>query len=268
MQEPFKILDLSDTHEGSCFGLTLPATNGSWHGDEKWHEWQKLLHDWFFEEVTKRGPYDMILHKGEMIHGPGKKSTLGLHTTDVCDQAKGAANLLLELPRKPDAPIRLCRASGYHSRGHAHYEEMVVDKLGKAGVHDVTLKTHQRFEVNGWKFDAAHKVGGSRTAYCQGTQLQKGAVVDILRQWMKDEKPADVYLRGHNHYDFFLGNHRFSIWQSPALEWPLGELSVEIDSPYYFVGFNHWEVWPDRKPVPETVILRARMPEDKYEVIK
>jgi hypothetical protein len=218
---------------------------------------------WFWNEVDRLGPFDMVLHNAETLDGPGKKSTLDLWTTDMEEQADDAVDVLSELPTDT---YRLTYGSNYHSVGESKHEHMVVRGLREKG-YDASIAKHKRFEVNGVKFDAAHKVGGSRTAYAQGTQLAKGAVIDMLRQVYNEQDPADVYIRSHNHYYYFVGNDMYAAYQTPCMEWPFGTYGTEVDGPFYTVGFLHITVADDGEVTVRPKRLRAQIPDAEYEVL-
>jgi len=257
MAEPYTLLVMSDSHSGDVAGLTEPG-----QGHDRWHWWQGKMWDWWKRQLQDIGHVDVVLHIGELLEGPGKKSTLELFLPDMDDQAEHAAQILNMVGA--DA-YRLCYASKYHAGRETRHERRVVKELRSMG-HDASIGKHQRFELHGVKFDGAHKVGGSRTAYAQGTQLGKGAVIDIIRQYYNGKHKADFYFRGHNHYFYFVGNDWYTIYNTPSLKWPLGEYGVEIDSPFYTVGILKVKVSPGGHVDVDPRILHANLPETDYEV--
>lgn len=252
----YHALVMSDTHSGDAAGLTQYNM-----GHQKHHWWQETMRNWWRQKLEEIGPVDDCIHLGETLEGPGKRSTLELVLPDVEEQAEHAGDLLDEV----DAQNYLLNyASNYHSSGEGRYEHMVVKRLRELG-NKADIRKHQRVEVYGTKIDTAHKVGGSRTAYGQGTQLAKGAVLDILRQVYNEADPAHIYFRAHNHYYYHVGNDLYTAYNLPAMKWPHGAYGVEIDGPFYTLGMLELTVWEDGTPEITEHLLRTKYPETQYQ---
>lgn len=253
--KPYRLVILSDQHEGDVAGLTNPAEVKT-----EYKELASILFKWWIAKIEEIGPVDHILHLGETCEGPGHKSTLELYETDTIKQAEGAAEKLL-MWKCPQ--YSLCYASKYHTSDDAKNERDVVKSLLLAG-RRADIKVTQKLDIRGVKINGRHKIGGSSTGYGGASQAAKTAVTDFVRSVVKGYEPADWYFRGHVHEYWHVENAGFNVVVNPALKWPVGEYGVNLDRPYYDMGFTQLDVWDKETVDFHRHDLRIRLPEDVY----
>src|SRR6056297_1426187 len=253
--KPYRLVVLSDQHEGDVAGLTNPAEVKTEH-----KELARILFEWYIAKIGEIGPIDHMLHLGETCEGPGHKSTLELYETDTLKQAEGAAEKLLMW----NCPVySLCYASKYHTSSDAKNERAVVTQLQLAG-RKADIKVTQKLDIRGVKINGRHKIGGSSTGHGGASQAAKTAPIDIVRAAIKGYAPADWYFRGHIHEYWHVENAGFNVVVNPALKWPVGEYGINLDRPYYDMGFTMLDIYDRDRVDFHRFELKVPLPEDVY----
>ena len=250
----FTIAVESDMHCGSVYGLANPADVPTEYKDIA-----RLLFKWREGIIKEVGKVDMLIHLGEVTDGPGHKSAIELYETDMDAQAESAADLMTMWNCND---YRMCFGSKYHTGCDSKTERMVVKELKLKGKL-VDIKDTQRLNVDGVKINARHHSGASSTPQGKWSQLAKGATTDMLRGVYRDYPGADLYLRAHTHEFAYVGNDAWAAYNSPALQWPLGEYGLKMDRVWYTMGLmvikiesGMWNTTP--------YLFKAKLPEETY----
>lgn len=177
---------------------------------------QKEMWDWYKETIKKLQPIDVLFHLGDCIDGFGKKSGgIELITSDMLKQCEIASECIDLVKAKE---IYLLHGTGYHCGTDVDYEEIVAKnvKAKKIGSHEwISFST----DKNPIIFDLKHHVGSSTSPYNRGVSVAKDQLWNSLWAEKELQPKANILLRGHVHYDSYIGNSDFLGMTVPGLQW-------------------------------------------------
>jgi hypothetical protein len=129
---------------------------------------------------------------------------------------------------------------------------------------EADIKITQRLDIRGVKINGRHKIGGSSTGHGGASQAFKTAPTDMIRSVAQGYEPADWYFRGHVHEYWKVENSVATVVINPALKWPIGEYGVNLDRPYYNMGFTQLDVYSPSRVDYFHHALNVKLPEDEY----
>ena len=268
MRKRKRILVISDTHCGHLTGLTPPAwqvkefgksstKRNKWAAMERdmWREYKRLL--------KKYGPYDLAFHLGDMIDGKGKKSGGGeLITSNLEEQSDMAAYVCDTVRLHANKGFKWYGVMGTNYHVSNDGDNWDVVSANRAGFE--RMGAHEWIDVNGLIFDLKHKVGGSAIPYGRGTAIARARFQNVLWAEMDAQPKSHVFLRGHNHYTFQVGEP--GTWLAlvcPALQGWTKFGALECEAPVHWgisvfdvVNKNDWSYHVD-KTVFESAKARA-----------
>ena len=230
-----KILVLGDLHCGDNAGLTPPDEQKK---NSLYTKTQEALYDWYADEVTSRGPYDMTLFMGDMTEGQNNKNTIELYETNTDRQAEIAAECasIIDCPRESMYTVY---GTPFHTAGSYSFEDHFCDIMGIA-----RPKTVQRINVGGLiRINAKHTVGRSSIPYGQGTPTYKEMVNELLSAIAQEDTAADICIRAHAHYSVqMIARDRQSI-VIPCLKYPGSVFGRKLQESQYDMGLGIIEVY-------------------------
>lgn len=252
-------ITISDIHGGDCFGLTDPA-NIPQKKHKHAKEFTKILYDWYGNKLVDIGPVQTVLCPGEVTEGRGDKDTIELWTTDLEEQAESSAEILAMIPAEK---YYINYATQYHSGREMRTDRLVARLLRDDFARDAEIQGTWRLDIEKVKVNLSHHTGGSSTPHTFASQLMKSGTNDVTRAWYRGFEPADLYFRAHTHIYGYAGNDRLTVYNCPAMKWPLGHFGIRIDRPYYAMGFLEWWVEGSEWWI-KPHIFRHPLPEEKY----
>ena len=194
------IVVLSDTHGGSRYGLCSPDARLT---DDDRGEYAPTLtigQRWLWDAYTAaidgvlalagKSRVDVV-HNGDVCQGTRYPD--GLMTTRLADHlAIAAANMAPWFTHKGVKSLTLVSGTGAHDFGEGSAEEAVACMLGR----NVQMVSHPLLDVDGLSVDVAHH--GPHTGIRAWTEGNVARLY-LLDRLMRDDPPADVYVRSHRH---------------------------------------------------------------------
>jgi len=216
-----KILVISDMHCGHNSGLTPPSwqykVNPNPPTDlikkrNKFAVLQKEMWDWYADTIKKLGKIDSLFVLGDVVDGPESKSGgTELITVDIEEQAEMAVECIQQT--KADNII-MVYGTPYHSGIVIDTENIIADKV-KAK----KIGGHEWVDVNGLVFDLKHKTGGSSIPYGRQTSIAKSKLWGDIWHDKQMQPKSNIILRGHNHFDGYVGGADWLAVNVPCLQW-------------------------------------------------
>jgi hypothetical protein len=234
-----RVVILSDMHCGHKVGLTPPQW---WYpencndDDAKISAIQRLLWEFYVQEIKALQPVDVLIVNGDAIDGSGDRSGgTELITTDRNKQVEMAVACLDEVNATKKIVIY---GTPYHTGREEDWElvlsrEIKADKIG----------SHEWVDVNGLVFDCKHKIGSSVIPHGRATAILRDVLWNELWSMKKSGQPnADVIIRSHVHYHVYTGTPRKLAMTTPAMQaygtkFGARQCSGDID-----IGFVHFDV--------------------------
>lgn len=210
--KPVRLLCYGDTHCGHVGGLTHPDF---WqNAREPWGKNQRTLWKWFAAKIREFGPFDLAVHNGDALDGPGKKSggSEQIHTSEA-KQIEMAEAVIRFVNAGQNVQIL---GTGYHVGNRNDWERVLAQRLGIPCAAELFLT------VNGKTFNFKHHTG--RPSVIHGMHaVVKERSWDVLNHYDHGHKkrPAEIYVRSHIHMTREAS--KADIWKTvvlPALEWP------------------------------------------------
>jgi hypothetical protein len=241
-----RILVMSDNHAGTETGLCPPQwqyriINGSKDNNIKRRNKiaiiQTELWNWYSQTIKNLGQIDILFHLGDCIDGFGKKSGgTELITSDMIKQCEIASECISKV--KCSEKIMVF-GTNYHTGSDVDYEEIVAKNVNAS-----KIGSHEWISVNKKVFDLKHYIGNSSTPYNRGTNIAKDQLWNLL--WSEKELAprSDIILRGHVHYDYFVGNSEFLAMTLPGLCWS-SKFGSRICSGLVSIGLTVFDINSD-----------------------
>jgi hypothetical protein len=195
-----RILLRGDGHSGHKAGLTPPPWQSLNNDpDPRWAEIRAVLWKHYADIVDRLKPIYCQIDVGDSIDGKGERSG-GTEqiVADRNEQVKMAAWGLNYAEAEHNVMVY---GTPYHVGRDEDLEDAVADHVKNLD----KLGSHEWVEVNGVVFDIKHKVASSAIPYGKGTPIAREWLWNAL--WAeRDMQPrADIIVRGHVHYPYFVG---------------------------------------------------------------
>jgi len=211
-----RILFMSDLHCGHVAGLCPPRwqiKGGSPHRD-KIRDSQREAWQWYSRQVTRCGPYDVVVVNGDAIDGQGTRSGgTELITTDRNEQIAMAVFAIRRAITKGRTRVVMTYGTGYHVGNEEDFE------LGIANILDAKIGSHEWLDCGGIIIDLKHHIGGSSIPHGRQTAISRDALWNRLWADRAQQPRADVLIRSHVHY-YMQGDDDDLGWRAitPALQ--------------------------------------------------
>ena len=225
------ILHEGDYHCGNLLGLTPP-------------DWQPAqmkasmgaLWDWRERELEALGPVDIHVLNGDLTDGPGYKSSMGLFTTNLDDQADIAIQCAERVRIKQGGTRYLTYGTDYHVVASANTERQI------AGHFNCPIMDTLLFKAGGLRFNFRHFVGRSDIERGQPAQIAREITRSLIQQVSEGSEAADIYGRSHVHYWSRVDLGGRTAYTSPAYQLPLdipgSTYPRKLRAQYYHVGYT------------------------------
>lgn len=184
-----RILVISDTHCGSCVGLTHPK----WqlHPDN-FVELRAMLWDWYCNKIDLYKPYDVLIFNGDAIDGKSEKvGGTDIIESDRTVQVEMAVECIKQANPKQ---VHVIAGTPYHTGVDEDWEKLIAQKV------DGQFHSKGYFNVYGVELNFKHFISDSSIPHGRLTPLAK----EILwnRQWYLEgvEPKARILVRSHVHH--------------------------------------------------------------------
>jgi len=220
MKKYRRVVVISDTHCGArsaiCPKEMIPKRiinpkNQLDIQQNKFIEIQNEIWKWYIKTINCLQPVDILFHLGDCIDGKGEKSGgTELITTDRNRQCDIAIRCIEVIKAKK---IIMCYGTGYHTGNTEDFEDIIANQIG------AKIGSHEWCDVNGVLFDLKHHIGSSSVPYSRGTAIAKDKLWNDIWAEKKLQPKSDILLRGHTHYDYFVGTSEWSAMYCPGMEW-------------------------------------------------
>jgi hypothetical protein len=210
-----KILLISDTHCGHIAGLTRPKWLSEEAQGKPLGKLSVALWNWFEKEVRANGPYDVIIHNGDMIDGKGKKSG-GTEqiTCDLEEQCDMVIDLLRWLPKRKGCEFIMTYGTPYHTSPDGEDWENVIAQTMNA-----TIKSQLWVDIEGVVFDLKHQpAGNSNVPHGRHTGVAKDRLWNLLHNERDMQPRSNCLIRSHVHHHHFCGGPEWMGMTTPALQ--------------------------------------------------
>lgn len=207
----------SDTHCGHDVGLTpadfnwQPPERAS-NAEHKSYKFRTAAWDWFINEMGSRKPYDIALWIGDLVDGPGEK-TSGSEDLEIPLQVDMAVEVIKMVDAKQNYFVR---GTPYHAgKSKITWEDMV---FGIVNGNQIGDEGHYQF--NGLNVTAKHKIGNSSSPVSRYTALASAQIKQMLWAEIEQQPKADLILRAHIHRCSQIGDPALNkqAWVTPALQ--------------------------------------------------
>jgi hypothetical protein len=267
-----RVVVWGDRHHGHAFALTPPdfqmKTVGSPSSSlirrqNKCAAFQEEMWNWISKEIESLKPVDVLLDLGDCIDGSGQKTG---GSEQVHSDKNVQVQMAIETMKMVGAnDVVMVYGSKYHvadADGSSDYEDQIAQAMGIR-----KIGAHEWVDVNSLVFDMHHKVGRSSIPHSRGTSIARAWLWSALWSEMKMAPRADIILRAHVHYPFFVGDPLvpYLALTVPALQWSTKFGSRECEGTVG-CGFVHFDVEENGEYTYKFHI--ARLPEQKTTAIK
>jgi hypothetical protein len=223
------ILHEGDYHCGNRLGLTPPAYQA---------ELEPILAPlwaWREAELKALGPVDIHILNGDLTDGPGMKSSMGLLTSNLDNQADWAIECAERVKIRKGGHRFLTYGSDYHVVMAANVERQVA-KHFNAKIQDTLL-----LRVKGKRFNFRHFVGRSDIERGAFNQDAREITRELLKEALDGTEAADIYGRSHVHYFSRVDVKDRTAYTAPAYQLPLdipeSTYPRRLRTQYYDVGY-------------------------------
>jgi hypothetical protein len=209
------VLVISDTHCGHIVGLCKPKWLSAEQQSKAFGKLSVALWSWFEKEIKANGPYDVVIHNGDMIDGKGKRSG-GTEqvTTDLEEQSEIAIDIIRGIPKTKDCKIFMTHGTPSHtSEDGEDWENVIAKAVGG------TIKSHMWVEIEGVVFDLKHQpAGNSNVPQGRHTGVAKDRLWNVLWHEREQQPKGQVFIRSHVHHHNFAGSGDWLGMSTPALQ--------------------------------------------------
>jgi len=192
-----RILTIADLHSGHQVGLTpLNYRVSVSQKQKKFSRVRKEVWRYFWAQVEKYKPFDILFLNGDALEGKGIRSGgTELITGDRAEQCAIASTII----RQINAPIvRAVYGTPNHTGTEEDWEDIIVTELKND--FDIKIGSHEWFEVYGKVFDLKHKISSSTIPHGRLTPLAREVLWNRLWHSRGEQPKADVLIRSHAHY--------------------------------------------------------------------
>jgi hypothetical protein len=196
-----RILVISDLHCGHRAGLTPPnwqdtnKDSGTRTKCPKLASLQSEAWTWYVKNVTRHGPYDMVVCNGDAIDGRGERSGgTELISADRYDQCTIAETCIKRAMTK-GTKLLMTYGTPYHTGDQEDWEGLIATDLNA-----IKIGAHEWLEYGGLVFDFKHHIGGSATPYTRGNSVSKDSLWNRLWAEAGLQPKSDILVRSHVHH--------------------------------------------------------------------
>ena len=235
-----RVVVISDLHCGHQVGLTPP----DWQyrkvkmdvaKQNKYADVQDQCWKFYEKTILSLQPIDILVVNGDAIDGNEPKSG-GIELIHTCrDKQSTMAADAIRLAKAKQ--IVMTYGTGYHTGIAEDWENNVAGLVGAK-----KIGAHEWIDVNGLIMDFKHKVGSSGVPHARGTSIAKAKLWNNLWALHSMQPLADVLIRSHVHYHFYVGDPHFLAMTTPALQ-AMGSRfgSRECEGEVHF-GLVHFDI--------------------------
>jgi hypothetical protein len=219
-----RIVYIADLHCGHRSGLTPPAWQYTVDDDpvrNKFAEVQRVIWDFYVEQMDELQPIDRLVVGGDAIEGKGQGSGgTELITADRKIQVEMAAYAIRDRSKR----IAILKGTKYHVGDEEDWEEVLADR-----VQADHCGAHEWIDAQGVIIDCKHKISGSSIPHGRSTPLARAHLWNLLWAEREMQPKAQIIVRSHVHYHVFTGGAGWVAMTTPALQgWTkFGSLEVE-----------------------------------------
>jgi len=216
---------LSDIHCGHQAGLTPPEYHyKNVRGKEQavkrrsgFADLQREMWSWYANQMNSLGKLDFVFLLGDMIDGPGGRGGGAEHiSTDTNVQVEIATRVIEEIPiKRGNERMVMVYGTPYHTGDGADCEDIIAANFG------AKIGGQEWVDVNGVMFHLKHKVGRSGVPHTKGTAISREWLTETLWNWMDLAPKAEIIIRGHVHYPFYVGDPSmpYLAMTAPSMQW-------------------------------------------------
>lgn len=254
MSKKRKIIICSDIHSGHMLALTHP----DWLS--KSHPLYDLMIDFWkwFEKETKKEKFDIAIWNGDLLDGEGRGDSSFHITTDINEQVEMCSKIIEVVGAQKNVFVT---GTPYHSGKILDYETIIANKFGG------DIKSRQKLEINGVRFDVAHTISKTSTPVGGDLARKKAILWNILQDELNGRRHADYIVRSHIHEWGMLENDFACVMTTPALQIGSREYNRyarKMENSWYTVGFLTGEIdGPDKHHIYRKQ-FKYTLPEDEY----
>jgi len=224
------ILHEGDYHCGNRLGLTPPE-----HQPPELAEILAPLWAWREAELKALGPVDVHIINGDATDGPGLKSSMGLITSNLDNQADWAIECAERVRIRKGGSRYLTYGSDYHAVMSANTERQIA-KHFNAPIKDTLL-----LRIKGKRFNFRHFVGRSDIERGQFVQDAREVTRALIQEAVDGTEAADIFCRSHVHYWSRVDIKDRTAYTAPAYQLPLdipdSTYPRKLRGQYYDVGY-------------------------------
>lgn len=219
-----RVAFIGDTHCGHLLGLTPPE-----YQRQGWdlHYAVSDLWQWYTEQTKDN--IDVAVWMGDLVDGPGRRGNNNHLTTDMETQS----DMAIEIVRTANANKNVfVYGTPYHVTGAMDYEAIVAREFGG------DIRTHQKIEVDGYRYDVSHAVGKTGTPVGGDIMITKKRLWSHINDVMAGRNPAHYVIRAHVHEYRITGNSVSTGITCPCLKFGLPDYedyARKLDG-YYDMG--------------------------------
>jgi len=209
---------LSDLHCGHRVGLTHPK----WHFTPpkeaphqiiKQYQQEKILWNWFAQEIKKCSKFDWALWNGDLIDGKGERSQgVELITASRDEQSEMAIEVVKTINADRNDFIY---GTPYHTSNSGEDWEYQIAKEFSSGI-----QAEGHFDIEGLIVVAKHYIGNSSSPVSGATAIKSAMVKQLLWSEVGQQPRANLIIRSHIHRCISVSEPQRNQagWVTPALQ--------------------------------------------------
>ena len=149
--------------------------------------------------------------------------------------------------------------TSYHTGTGEDWEKVLADELSAQLGYEVTIGSHEWYDINGVIFDCKHKVSSSSIPHGRGGPIAKDRLWNFIWSEYQEQPKADVLIRSHIHYSYVCGEP--GSWMGyclPALQGQGSKFGARICSGTVHFGIMWFDVYEDGSYTPNCKIIRVQ----------
>ena len=185
------------------------------------------FYTWFSEVIDKP---DVVIWNGDLVDGEGRRESTYHVTTDIYEQLDMACDVVKMVGAKKNIFVF---GTAYHTGYIFDYEKVIAKEFNE------DIKTRQKVEIGGIRFDCMHTVGKSGTPTGGDIMLRKAGLWSAIYDQLDGRDHADIVVRSHIHEYRLIANEHIKVVTTPAMKLGLADYDRygrKLDG-YYSVGF-------------------------------
>jgi len=217
------VMVISDLHCGHLVGLCPPSRHATLaksasQSQKKLEKIRQELWRIFALEVKKVGPVDRLFVLGDTVDG-SQRRTNGSELIPGCNDMQDQCDMAAECIKFIKAPqVYMVHGTPYHAGQDEDWERYVCRLVQESKYTEkAIIRDHAFVDINGCMFSLRHKIGGGMP-HTRGTQLAKQKMANLLWSEIGMQPKADIFLRGHVHAPFSVGDDEYISISCPGLQ--------------------------------------------------